>query len=82
MWFAVGGCWLRNIVAFDDLEQTKQAIDAGIIAATMVQRPFTMGVLSIQYAYDILSGGAAPTCANIDTGVTVVNKANLTNYTK
>ena len=58
MWFAVGGCWLRNIVAFDDLEQTKQAIDAGIIAATMVQRPFTMGVLSIQYAYDILSGGA------------------------
>ncbi|MCM8746848.1 substrate-binding domain-containing protein [Thermomicrobium sp. CFH 73360] len=70
------------IVAFDDLEETKRAIDEGIIAATMVQRPVQMGVLTVQWAYDILTGKAKPPFQNIDTGVTVVTKENLNSYTK
>jgi ribose transport system substrate-binding protein len=57
------------IVAFDDLEETKRAIQEGIIAATMVQRPVQMGVLTVQWAYDILTGKAKPPFKNIDTGV-------------
>lgn len=71
-----------QIVAFDDLEETKRAIEDGIIAATMVQRPVQMGILSIQWGYDILTGAATPDCAVVDTGVTVVTKDNLDNYTK
>ena len=71
-----------QIVAFDDLEETKRAIEDGIIAATMVQRPVQMGVLSIQWANDILTGAVEPTCSIVDTGVTVVNQENLDNYTK
>lgn len=70
------------IVAFDDLEETKRAIEEGIIAATMVQRPVQMGILTVQWAYDILTGKARPPFQNIDTGVTVVTKENLHSYTK
>ena len=71
-----------KIVAFDDLDETKRAIQEGIIQATMVQRPVQMGVLTVQWAYDILTGKAKPPFQNIDTGVTVVTKDNLTTYTK
>ena len=71
-----------KIVAFDDLEETVRAIEDGIIQATMVQRPVQMGVLSIEWGYNILTGKAMPECANIDTGVTVVTKDNLNSYTK
>ncbi|MEA2525315.1 MAG: ribose transport system substrate-binding protein [Thermomicrobiales bacterium] len=71
-----------KIVAFDDLAETVAGIKDGILDATMVQRPVQMGVLSIQWAYDILTGAATPSCTNIDTGVTVVTKDNLTTYTK
>jgi ribose transport system substrate-binding protein len=70
------------IVGFDDLEETKRAIQEGIIAATMVQRPVQMGVLTVQWAYDILTGKEEPPFQNIDTGVTVVTKENLNSYTK
>lgn len=71
-----------KIVAFDDLEETVRAIEDGIILATMVQRPVQMGVLSIKFATDILTKGLVPDCALVDTGVTVVTKDNLNNYTK
>mgnify|MGYP000165088158 CR=1 FL=1 len=71
-----------KIVAFDDLEETKRAIEEGIIQATMVQRPVQMGVLTVQWAHDILTGKAKPPFENIDTGVTVVTKDNLNSYTK
>ena len=71
-----------HVVAFDDLQETKRGIEDGLIAATMVQRPVQMGILSIQLANDILTGGAAPTCALVDTGVTVVTLENIGSYTK
>ena len=71
-----------KIVAFDDLAETIAGIEDGILDATMVQRPVQMGVLSIQWGYDILTGAATPECALLDTGVTVVNLDNLDNDTK
>jgi ribose transport system substrate-binding protein len=71
-----------QVVAFDDLEETKLAIEEGVIQATMVQRPVLMGTLSIQWAHDLLTGAATPPCDNLDTGVTVVTRDNLDSYTK
>jgi len=71
-----------KIVAFDDLEETVRAIEDGVIYATMVQRPVQMGVLSIRMSYEMLTEGAVPECALLDTGVTVVTKDNLDSYTK
>ena len=70
------------IVAFDDLPEVLDAIEAGIIYATMVQRPVQMGKLSISESYKILTEGYVPECALLDTGVTVVTQENLTTYTK
>jgi ribose transport system substrate-binding protein len=71
-----------TIVAFDDLKEVLDAIEAGIIYATMVQRPVQMGKLSISESFRILTEGYVPECALLDTGVTVVTKDNLTTYTK
>jgi ribose transport system substrate-binding protein len=70
------------IVAFDDLQEVLDAIESGIIYATMVQRPVQMGKLSISESFRILTEGYVPECALLDTGVTVVTKDNLTTYTK
>ncbi|HET7095216.1 MAG TPA: substrate-binding domain-containing protein, partial [Thermomicrobiales bacterium] len=71
-----------KIVAFDDLDLTKQAISDSIVDATVVQRPVQMGVHSIQWAHDVSTGKADPACAVIDTGVTVVANDHLDSYTK
>jgi ribose transport system substrate-binding protein len=71
-----------TIVAFDDLQDVLDAIEAGIIYATMVQRPVQMGKLSISESHRILTEGYVPECALLDTGVTVVTADNLTTYTK
>jgi ribose transport system substrate-binding protein len=71
-----------TIVAFDDLKEVLDAIEAGVIYATMVQRPVQMGKLSISQSYEILTQGLVPECALLDTGVTVVTTENLDSYTK
>jgi ribose transport system substrate-binding protein len=71
-----------TIVAFDDLPEVLDAIESGIIYATMVQRPVQMGKLSISESFRILTEGYVPECALLDTGVTVVTADNLTTYTK
>ena len=52
-----------TIVAFDDLQDVLDAIEAGIIYATMVQRPVQMGKLSISESNRILTEGYVPECA-------------------
>ena len=54
------------------------AIEAGIIYATMVQRPVQMGKLSISESFRMLTEGYVPECALLDTGVTVVTLDNIT----
>jgi ribose transport system substrate-binding protein len=71
-----------KIVAFDDLQEVLDAIDAGVVDATMVQRPVQMGRLAVQWSHDILRGLSYPECTNVDTGVTVVTAENRDSYTK
>jgi ribose transport system substrate-binding protein len=70
------------IVAFDDLQEVLDAIEAGIIYATMVQRPVQMGKLSISESFKMLTEEYVPECALLDTGVTVVTLDNIDTYTK
>ena len=49
-----------TIVAFDDLKEVLDAIEAGIIYATMVQRPVQMGKLSISESHEDPDPGLRP----------------------
>lgn len=69
-----------KVVAFDDLPQTLEGIKAGVIDATLVQRPYTMGRLAIEKLKGLIEGTETP--KDIDTGVVVVTSDNLDSYTK
>lgn len=70
-----------KVFAFDDLPDTIRGVKDGTISGIMVQRPVTMGRLAVEsLVTQIKGGGAAP--KDIDTGVTVVNAANIDKYTK
>lgn len=70
-----------TVLAFDDLADTIQGINDGYITAMMVQRPITMGQLTVEHLVAQITGEET-TSENIDTGVTVVTKDNLGSYTK
>jgi len=63
-----------KVVAFDDLEETKQAIQEGFIQATMVQQPKKMGILTIDALIDLNN---AKSFKSVDTGVSVVTRDTL-----
>jgi ribose transport system substrate-binding protein len=70
-----------KVFAFDDLPDTVKGVKEGFIQGIMVQRPVTMGKLSVDHLLAQVNGTeTAP--ADIDTGVTVVDASNLEGYTK
>ncbi len=70
-----------KVFAFDDLPDTVKGVKEGFIQGIMVQRPVTMGKLSVDHLLAQIDGKEA-TSADIDTGVTVVDASNLDGYTK
>ncbi|MCX2721152.1 sugar-binding protein [Roseibium salinum] len=70
-----------KVFAFDDLPDTIRGVQAGYITGIMVQRPVTMGRLSVEHLVAQING-EEPNPQNVDTGVTVVNADNLDSYTK
>jgi len=70
-----------KVFAFDDLPDTVKGVKEGFIQGIMVQRPVTMGRLSVEHLITQINGTEAK-AANIDTGVTVVDASNLNGYTK
>ncbi len=70
-----------KVFAFDDLPDTVKGVKEGFIQGIMVQRPVTMGRLSVEHLMAQIAGTEAK-AANIDTGVTVVDASNLNGYTK
>ncbi|UDL93764.1 sugar-binding protein [Lichenihabitans sp. PAMC28606] len=70
-----------KVFAFDDLPDTVKGVKDGFIQGIMVQRPVTMGKLAVENLVNQVNGTEKDP-ANIDTGVTVVNAANLDGYTK
>jgi ribose transport system substrate-binding protein len=70
-----------KVFAFDDLVDTVKGVKEGYIQGIMVQRPVTMGRLSVEHLVDQISGKeTAP--KDVDTGVNVVTSENLGSYTK
>jgi ribose transport system substrate-binding protein len=70
---------------FDEDETTLDAIKRGTIEATVVQKPFQFGYLSAKWMHDLAKDKdaakkAMPTNGVIDTGVTVIDKANVETF--
>jgi ribose transport system substrate-binding protein len=70
-----------KVFAFDDLPDTVKGVKEGYIQAIMVQRPVTMGKLSVEHLVDQINGKETSS-KDVDTGVNVVTSQNLGSYTK
>ena len=70
-----------KVLAFDDLPDTIKGVKEGYIQGIMVQRPVTMGRLSVEHLVAQITGKETSP-KNVDTGVNVVNSQNLGSYTK
>lgn len=57
------------IFGFDDIEETKQAIVRGEIAASVIQKPYRMGYDSVSIIHDVLQGRSAPPHHLMDTEI-------------
>jgi ribose transport system substrate-binding protein len=79
------------VVAFDDDPQTLDAIDRGVIAATVTQKPYVMSYYGLKFLDDLHHNAihrfkdwrtalAPPMPTFVDTGTVVVNKSNLKLY--
>jgi ribose transport system substrate-binding protein len=63
-----------KVVGFDWTADTKAMVERGVIQASMVQNPYTMGYEGLQAGIDLLNGKSVP--HQVDTGVTVATKGN------
>lgn len=71
-----GKAGVVHFVGFDWSADTKALVGKGVLEATMVQNPYQMGYLGVQAAVDLVNGKGVAS-KNVDTGVTVVTKANM-----
>ena len=72
---------------FDEEEGTLQAIANGTVAVTVVQKPFEFGYLASKWMHDLATKGEAaraaiPAAKMIDTGVQVITKDNVAEFSK
>lgn len=72
---------------FDEEDGTLRGIEAGTIQVTVVQKPFQFGYLSSKWMHDLASKGdaakgAIPAEKVVDTGVEVIDKANVADFSK
>ena len=84
----------KVVVAFDTDDKTLDAVKEGIIAATVAQKPYTMGYLGVKLADDYYhskadiakmassKGPLSPLPAFVDTGATLVDKSNVEEIAK
>ncbi|WP_312883502.1 substrate-binding domain-containing protein [Paenibacillus germinis] len=67
-----------KLVGFDSSMNEIAFLEAGILQATIVQKPFNMGYLAVKTALQVYSGENVK--ASIDTGSEVITKENM--YTR
>jgi ribose transport system substrate-binding protein len=63
------------LVVFDEEEETLKAVKDGLIAATIVQRPFEFGYQSIKALKQIRDGQTLP--PTINTGIRVIDRSGV-----
>jgi len=68
------------IVGFDAIPEAAKAILSGELAASVAQNPSNMGKFGVENAIKALQGQSIP--KRIDTGTTLVSKANAAAYAK
>lgn len=74
-----------KVVCFDEEDGALQAVQDGIVYATVVQKPFEFGYQSMKVLQAIKQGRAAdviPPDKVVDTGVLVVKKENVEEFWK
>lgn len=72
---------------FDEEAGTLQAVSNGTIACTVVQKPFEFGYLASKWMHELATKGdtaraSIPANKMIDTGVQVITKANVDDFSK
>jgi ribose transport system substrate-binding protein len=84
----------KVVVAFDTDEKTLEGVKKGIIAATVAQKPYTMGYIGAKLLDDYYhsktdiarmasaKGPMSPIPAYVDTGATLVDKNNVDEITQ
>jgi ribose transport system substrate-binding protein len=66
------------VVAFDEDQETLQAIEDGLIQATVVQKPFEFGYQSMRLLKDLRDG--RPITETYDPGIVTVTRQNLREF--
>jgi ribose transport system substrate-binding protein len=66
------------LVVFDEEEETLKGVKDGLIAATIVQKPFEFGYQSMKALKEIRDG--KPVAPFVDTGILVVDKDNVDKF--
>jgi ribose transport system substrate-binding protein len=84
---AVGKKGKVKAAVFDEEDGTLKAIDAGTVDCTVVQKPFMFGYLASKWMHDLAAKpeatlAAIPPSKAIDTGVEVISKTNVADFTK
>lgn len=64
-----------KIIAFDSAIQEIEFLEKGIIQATIIQNPFSMGYLGVKNAVEAMKGKKV--YKNIDTGSKLIDKNNM-----
>ncbi|MED4909134.1 substrate-binding domain-containing protein [Brevibacillus centrosporus] len=64
-----------KIVAIDSPPEVLEYLQEGVISATIIQKPFSMGYLGIKYALDASEGKRVP--GRVDTGTKVIDRENM-----
>ncbi|MBC7330218.1 sugar-binding protein [bacterium] len=77
---AAGKVGKVKIVCFDTVPMTVQFIKEGVIQATIAQKPKQMGYLAVKTLYQLAKSGKLEKLPDIDTGITVVTKENVSEF--
>ncbi|MFD2368546.1 substrate-binding domain-containing protein [Brevibacillus sp. GCM10020057] len=64
-----------KIVAIDNPPEVLEYLQEGVISATIIQKPFSMGYLGVKYALDASEGRPVP--SRVDTGTKVIDRGNM-----
>ncbi|MCR8631200.1 substrate-binding domain-containing protein [Paenibacillus radicis (ex Xue et al. 2023)] len=64
-----------KVITFDNTPEDIEFLQEGVIQATLIQNPFSMGYLGVRYAVEALGGKKIPEF--IDTGTKVIDQENM-----
>jgi ribose transport system substrate-binding protein len=64
-----------KVIGFDSSVEALEYLQDGVIQATIIQNPFSMGYLGVKYAADTIDGKQIPD--QVDTGTKIIDMENM-----